>query len=165
MAIKNENGEFRRSRGDPQLRTRFTVEVRHHENVVPRISGQVPLRIGFLQFFRLRIQPMADHGRDHASKRRENILLKIYQRDQPEFRIAVILSRNAIPDRLGLLFILSRRDGDNRDVAIRGRELPPINVRKSQRISIPNVHLDGLKAGRHGPGNEEKILPDARDRA
>lgn len=147
------------------MRARFAVKIRYHENVLPRISGQAPLRIGFLQFFSLRIQPMADHGRDHASKRRENVLLKIYQRDQPEFRIAVILSRNAIPDRLRLLFILSRRDGNNRDVAIRGRELAPVDVREGQRISIPDAHLDGLKAGRHGPGNEEKILPEARNRA
>ena len=120
------------------------------------------LRVNFLQFLRFHIQPMADDRRNHPAKRREDVLLKIHQRNQPKFRIPVIDAWNAVAHGLGLFFVLSSQDSNNCDMAVRRRKLFSIDVGKGERIIISDAQLDGLEGCDCRESNEEKTLPGAR---
>ena len=100
---------------------------------------------------------MANHGGNHSTQRRKDVLLKIYEGDEPELCVAEGDLGDAIADSLGLGFISTVDDGNDGDVAIGGGELMAVHVGKAKRISIslPELHRP---RGR-GPRNQEKEKP------
>jgi hypothetical protein len=112
----------------------------------------------FLKLFRFRVEPISDDRHDHPLKRREDALLKIHNRNEPELRIAEINAGHAIADLLRFLLVLPRHHRDDGDVTIGRGKLLPIHVVERERIGISRTQLS--RPGRRGgeKGNAEKIL-------
>ena len=140
---------------------RFAVKIRDDVNIVSRAPGQFSFRVNLLQIFPFGIEAVSNDGHDHAAERREDTLLKIDHRDQPEFLVAIILVRHTIAQGLGFCLVRSGHDRNDRDMAIGGRKLTPIYIGKGELINISYAQVGGLERGCGQQGEEEKILPQA----
>jgi hypothetical protein len=108
---------------------------------------------------------VSDHGGNHPAQRQDNILLKIYERDQPDLRVAGGDLRNAISHGLRLRFIATVYDGNNRDVTVGGGKLVAIDVGKGERVGVSGMELDRGRSRRGKDQEKEKILRPAENRA
>jgi hypothetical protein len=165
LSVENENGEFRRKRIDPELHHRFPVEIGDHKNVIARIPVNVPLGVHLLDVFGFDIEPMPNDRANYSAQRRQDVLLEIYQGNQPAFRIAQRYLGDAISNRLRLPFIAGVNDSDNRDVPVRCGNLMPVDIRKGERVTCPGTELDRLGDRRRHEQNQEKILRATKHRA
>src|SRR4051794_23288944 len=139
FAIENENGELGGSRDDSKLRNGLTVEIRHHKDIVTRISINVQFGVFPLNFLRFLIEPIANHRRYHSTQRGKNALLEIDDIDEPNLRIPKSNFRHPFTDGVGLRFIAASDYRDDGDVAVRGRKLMAVDVGKGERIGVALV--------------------------
>ena len=165
LSIENENGKLRRKRIDPELHNCFPVKISDHENVVARIPVDVAVRIHFLDVLRFDIEPMPNHRGNQSAQRRQDVLLKIHQSNQAEFRITQRNLGDTISNGLRLRFIAGVDDRKNCYVPIRGGNLMPVDIGKRERVSCPGMQLNRLRGRRRQEQNEEKILRAAEHRA
>src|SRR5882724_4919357 len=165
VSVENKNTELGRDRRDAELRDRFAVEIRDDVNIVARVSVNVALRICLLDVFRFRVEAMPNNGGNHSAQRRQDVLLKIHECNQTDFWIAQSYLGNAIANGLCFRFIAAVDDRNDRDVAVGSEKLVPIDVGEDERISIPRMQLDCLRAGDDEEQREEKTLRPPQDRA
>jgi hypothetical protein len=118
-----------------------------------------------LQVFCFGIEPVPNDRHDYPAKRSKDALLKIHNVDQPVFRVAIILLRNAIAQGLRLGLVLAGHHRKDGNVAIGGRELVLIDIGKRKPVSVSDAQLRGWKRCGRKESDEEKILPEAEDHA
>lgn len=132
VTVEDENGQAIELRREAKLRDRSAIEIRHDENILPRIVVDPLAIILRSQAIRFGVETIADDCLGQALQRRQELVLKIDHRDVAITPVAEVTVGDVIGYGLRLRLILPRDDRNDGDVTIRRGKFVPIDVVKEQ---------------------------------
>jgi hypothetical protein len=110
-------------------------------HIRPSIAPDLELVVAFLKLLRFGIKPMPNNRVQKRANRSVVIFLEGNNGDHAISRIPEAVIRGPLTNDARSIDVDLRGQSDDRDVAVRGRKLVPVDINKVERIDPPNREI------------------------